>query len=181
MASDFEIRQAGAADVPALAQVAQRTFPLACPPATPAADIQQHISNELNERAFLAHLGSPVTEFHIAVASDGQIIGYLMLVATAAGAPNLPGTQPLEVRRIYVDEAWQGRGVGAALMDLAVARARSQQFDCLWLGTNQENHNAVAFYRRLGYGHVGTRTFQVGCSVECDFVLARSLSTATTQ
>jgi len=179
VASDFEIRQADAADAPAIAQVAQRTFPLACPPATPAADIQQHISNELSERAFLAHMDSPVTEFHVAVASDGQIIGYLMLVATAAGAPDLPGTQPLEVRRIYVDEAWQGRGVGAELMDLAVARARSQQFDCLWLGTNQENHNAVAFYRRLGYDHVGTRTFQVGCSVECDFVLARSLSTAT--
>jgi len=178
--SDFQIRQAGPADIPELARVAQRTFPLACPPTTPATDIQQHISNELNERAFLAHMDSPVTEFHVAVASTGQIIGYLMLVATAAGAPDLPGTQPLEVRRIYVDEAWQGRGVGAALMDLAVARARSQQFDCLWLGTNQENHNAVAFYRRLGYGHVGTRTFQVGCSVECDFVLARSLSRTTT-
>lgn len=181
MAFDFQIRQAAAADVPDLARVAQRTFPLACPPTTPAADIQQHISNELNERAFLAHMDSPVTEFHVAVAGDGQIIGYLMLVATAAGAPDLPGTQPLEVRRIYVDEAWQGQGVGAALMDLAVTRAHSQQLDCLWLGTNQENHNAVAFYRRLGYEHVGTRTFQVGCSVECDFVLARSLSTATNQ
>lgn len=179
MASDFQIRQAGPADTPDLAQVAQRTFPLACPPATPAADIQQHISNELSERAFLAHMDSPVTEFQVAVASDGQIIGYLMLVVTAAGAPNLPGTQPLEVRRIYVDEAWQGRGVGAALMDLAVVRARNQQLDCLWLGTNQENHTAVAFYRRLGFEHVGTRTFQVGCSVECDFVLARSLATVT--
>ncbi|MCH9718467.1 MAG: GNAT family N-acetyltransferase [Actinomycetia bacterium] len=179
MAYDFQIRQAGPADTPDLAQVAQRTFPLACPPATPAADIQQHISNELSERAFLAHMDSPVTEFQVAVASDGQIIGYLMLVVTAAGAPNLPGTQPLEVRRIYVDEAWQGRGVGAALMDLAVVRARNQQLDCLWLGTNQENHTAVAFYRRLGFEHVGTRTFQVGCSVECDFVLARSLATVT--
>jgi len=179
VAYDFQIRQAGPADTPDLAQVAQRTFPLACPPATPAADIQQHISNELSERAFLAHMDSPVTEFQVAVASDGQIIGYLMLVVTAAGAPNLPGTQPLEVRRIYVDEAWQGRGVGAALMDLAVVRARNQQLDCLWLGTNQENHTAVAFYRRLGFEHVGTRTFQVGCSVECDFVLARSLATVT--
>ena len=181
MLSTFQVREAYPADAQQLADVAERTFPLACPPTTPQEDIRQHIINELSEQAFLAHMESPTTEFHVAVATSNRVIGYLMLVAAEAGSPDVPGVRPLEVRRIYVDQQWQRHGVGSALVDAAVRRGQMLERDFLWLGTNQANVKAVSFYERLGFAHTGTRTFRVGSSLERDFLLARPVRASATQ
>lgn len=172
MSRSFLIRAAEKADAAALALLAARTFPLACPPGVPAADIVGHVDQELSAAKFTEHLAEPGTELHVAE-SAADLIGYTMLVQTAAGAPPLPGRRPMELRRIYVDPQWHGAGVAAALMADAVRRSAALDFDCIWLGTNQGNERAIAFYRKQGFDVMGTRTFQVGCSVQCDYVLAR--------
>ncbi len=177
MQETFRIRRADAGDADGLSRLAAATFPLACPPTTPAQDIAHHIAAELNAERFLEYMAAPDTEFHVAEDGSG-LIGYLMLVAGALGAPPLPGRAPMEVRRIYVDPQWHGRAVAQALMATAAQRAAASGCDCLWLGTNQANDRAIAFYRSAGFSTFGTRTFQVGCSIECDYVLARGLRAA---
>lgn len=174
MSRSYLIRAAEKSDAASLALLAARTFPLACPPAVPAADIVAHVEQELTAARFAAHLEEPGTEIFAAI-SGTDLIGYSMVVPTSAGAPQLPGRTPMELRRIYVDPQWHGAGVAAALMTDAVHRAASLGFDCLWLGTNKGNDRAIAFYRKMGFEVMGTRTFQVGCSVECDYVMARTV------
>ena len=54
----------------------------------------------------------------------------------------------LEIVTIHVDE--EGRGVGRALMDAVVDRARDEGVRRIWLITTNDNLRALAFYQRWG-------------------------------
>ena len=56
-----------------------------------------------------------------------------------------------EVKRMFVDPGWRGRGVGRALMERLVDAARQRGYRVLRLGTLQEMQAAQALYRSLGF------------------------------
>jgi GNAT superfamily N-acetyltransferase len=64
---------------------------------------------------------------------------------------------------------------GQALLNAAIADARSLSAKRLLLGTNAGNERAIAFYRRNGFVEVGTRTFIVGNQHCCDLIFALTL------
>jgi GNAT superfamily N-acetyltransferase len=59
------------------------------------------------------------------------------------------------VRHFYVDRAQRRQGIGEALMEAMVARARDWQARCLWLETQDVNYDAIRFYRRAGFQWCG--------------------------
>jgi len=66
------------------------------------------------------------------------------------------GLRPLgagraEVKRMYVEPAWRGHGVGRALMERVIAGARDCGYHTLRLGTLHDMHAAQALYRSLGF------------------------------
>lgn len=160
-------RPATPADAEALARLAARTFASACPPHTPPDAIEAHIATELSAQRFLEHMSH--ARFY--VVDEGQeLSGYLML---AFDDPPIPTawTNPIELRRIYVDVP--GGGVAGALMRTALEQARGH--DVIWLGTNRLNARAIRFYRKHGFAIVGNRTFTVGGVAEADYVMARTV------
>jgi len=56
-----------------------------------------------------------------------------------------------EVKRMYVDSAWRGKGVGRALLETLIARARTLGYHHLRLGTVAEMTAARALYHSLGF------------------------------
>ena len=56
-----------------------------------------------------------------------------------------------EVKRMFVDEAWRGRGVGRALMETLVAGARERGYATLRLGTLEDMKAAQRLYASLGF------------------------------
>jgi putative acetyltransferase len=56
-----------------------------------------------------------------------------------------------EVKRMFVDEAWRGRGVGRALMETLVAVARERGYATLRLGTLADMTAAQGLYASLGF------------------------------
>jgi GNAT superfamily N-acetyltransferase len=56
-----------------------------------------------------------------------------------------------EVKRMFVDEAWRGRGIGRALMETLVAGARERGYRTLRLGTLADMTVAQALYESLGF------------------------------
>lgn len=168
------VRQALPADLSALAALAARTFPLACPPHTTPENIERHIRERLSETAFAADMADTATEFEVAD-QGGDLVGFTMTVASCPPPDGDGGVNPMELRRIYVDADRHGAGVGGRLMGSALERAGRAGHDVVWLGTNQHNGTAIAFYRRHGFEVIGVKTFVVGDSVEEDFVMARSV------
>lgn len=56
-----------------------------------------------------------------------------------------------EVKRMYVDREWRGRGVGRALLETLIAHARTLGYHHLRLGTIAEMTAARALYASLGF------------------------------
>jgi GNAT superfamily N-acetyltransferase len=59
-----------------------------------------------------------------------------------------------EVKRMYVDPAWRGRGVGRVLLETLIAGARTRAYDTLRLGTLHDMVVAQSLYRSLGFAPV---------------------------
>ncbi|HJV62848.1 MAG TPA: GNAT family N-acetyltransferase [Albitalea sp.] len=84
---------------------------------------------------------------------DGQAVGTLTFFVLPMLAHG--GTAAALVEAVAVDEQAQGRGVGRALMDEAMARARDSGCYKLALSSNTKRESAHAFYTRLGYQRHG--------------------------
>jgi putative acetyltransferase len=62
----------------------------------------------------------------------------------------LPGSVG-EVKRMYVAPGWRGRGVGRALLETLIERARTIGYQRLRLGTLADMTQAQALYQSLGF------------------------------
>lgn len=71
-----------------------------------------------------------------------------MLTGTFLRHPDKPLS--LFVNELGTREAWQRRGIATALMREAIAIARARGARGVWLGTEEDNDAAIAFYRSLG-------------------------------
>jgi ribosomal protein S18 acetylase RimI-like enzyme len=75
---------------------------------------------------------------------DGTILGHIQLVETGEA-----GT--FELKSIAVDQQWRSQGIGAALIQAALAHCRDR--DALWLvvATAAASIQALKFYQRQGF------------------------------
>ena len=154
-------------DVRQLADIAARTFALACPASVPPENVAAFVDANLSAACFAEYLADPRRAI-LTAASDDRIIAYAMLIRSA-------GDDTAELSKIYVAAEHHGTGVAAALMDLALTTAAEWGAARVWLGVNQGNQRAQRFYAKSGFTVTGTRTFQVGDSVEDDFIMARAV------
>ena len=76
----------------------------------------------------------------------------------------------MEISKIYLRQSAHGSGLAQKLLDVALAEAKAHGAQSVWLGVNQQNERANSFYERNGFVLVGERRFQVGDSLEEDFV-----------
>jgi putative acetyltransferase len=56
-----------------------------------------------------------------------------------------------EVKRMFVDAEWRGRGVGRALLEALIVGAHERGYAALRLGTLQDMDAAQSLYRSLGF------------------------------
>ncbi|WP_068152471.1 GNAT family N-acetyltransferase [Rhodococcoides corynebacterioides] len=172
------VRPADPSEIPQLAALAARTFPLACPPGTEDADIRHFVSTALSENAFRGYLADDERRVLIAE-RDGTLVGYTMLGLRPSEDPDVRAavrdTPAVEVNKMYADPAAHGSGAAGALMQAAVDLARELGRASLWLGVNHVNARAQAFYRKCGFVPVGQRRFALGDVLHEDFVYERVL------
>ena len=103
-------------------------------------------------RNILATLGNPAPATQIVAEQEGAVVGAVLLYPTGIVPP---GTRPPqswpEVRLLAVAPAARGGGVGAALMQECVRRARGWGASALVLHTTAMMSAAVRLYARLGF------------------------------
>jgi ribosomal protein S18 acetylase RimI-like enzyme len=75
---------------------------------------------------------------------DGRAVGLAMIMVPS-------WTDAGEITDLAVDRAYRRRGAGRALVDDAVAYARSRRLRSLWVEPRSDNAGAVEFYLRLGF------------------------------
>ncbi|NBM19509.1 GNAT family N-acetyltransferase [Streptomyces sp. GC420] len=123
---DLVVRRAAGPDAPAVADVWLRSFTAALPGVRRA-----HSDGEV--RAWFREVVVPTRETWVA-AVDGSVVGMMVL-------------DHAEIDQLYLDPAWQGRGIGDRLVRLAKERRPAG----LTLWTFQVNGRARRFYERHGF------------------------------
>jgi ribosomal protein S18 acetylase RimI-like enzyme len=174
----IDVAAAVDADLSELADVAARTFPLACPPSVTPENILAFIDENLSQARFRDYLSDPDRAV-LAARDDGRIVGYVMLIR---GVPDDHDVQQavtlrpaVELSKMYVLPDSHGAGISAALMTAAVQQATELDAKCLWLGVNQQNRRAQRFYTKHGFNINGTKSFRLGSGIENDYVMVRPL------
>jgi diamine N-acetyltransferase len=102
-----------------------------------------------------------------------------MLVLTEPSDPDVLASisrhPTAELSKLYVQPGHHGSGISTALVAAAVDAARLAGKAAVWLGVNEENARANAFYEKSGFVRVGVKKFLVGERWEDDFVRERVL------
>ncbi len=164
------IRLATLADAASLAALAAETFPLACPPGNTAESIREFIDTHLSEAHFTSYLNDPARAILVA----DEFAGYTMLVFEEPSDPDVAAAithhPTVELSKCYVRAANHGAGTAARLMQASIELARSRGAAGAWLGVNELNARANAFYAKHGFERVGTKKFLLGDHWEDDFV-----------
>lgn len=139
--AEFEVRPARAGDARAMAQifavVAQERDGIATEPPV-----------NIDERA--AVFARSASGSFVAVAGS-QLVGLVHVEVSRHGFGELG---------MLVARDWRGRGVGSALLEAAIGRARSQGLHKLCLEVFAHNTAAIALYRKSGFTEEGRRVRQ---------------------
>ena len=166
------IRIAETADAESLAQLAEKTFRDTFESFNTEEDMRLHCSQSYGPRIQAKEISSPnivslLAEF------QGNVVGFAQLRLEAA-PPFVPGQNPGEILRLYVDNPWHGKGVAQSLMSASLDELQSKGCDGTWLGVWEHNPRAIAFYKKYGFEEVGDHVFPVGTDPQRDIVMYRT-------
>lgn len=168
----FSIRRAHRSDSEVLASLGERLFRAAFGASNTAEDMQLYVRSAFSAKRQALELSNPATRAWLVDDESGEAIGYAM-VKLGAPSHEIEARNPLEIVRFYVNAAWHGHGIAAALMATCVDQAREWGCDQLWLGVWDRNPRAIAFYKKSGFRIVGTQPFQLGNDRQRDFIMTR--------
>lgn len=134
-------------------------------------NMKEYMDRAFNPEQLLSELKNPMSEFYF-ITVDDTIAGYLKLNKDTAQS-DIRDETSLEIERIYVDQAFQGQGLGAVLMSKAVERAKALNLQYIWLGVWEKNTDASRFYERHGFVEFGSHEFKMGDDVQTDILMRR--------
>jgi ribosomal protein S18 acetylase RimI-like enzyme len=167
------VRRASIADAESLAELGARTFTETFAEENRPDDMAAYTAASFSVEALKGELNDPLSVFFIAEV-DGAAAGYAKIHPGEA-PESVEGEKPIELVRLYVAQAWLGRGVGPALMRRCVEEAREMGFQTIWLGVWERNHRAQAFYRKWDFREVGEHIFQLGSDPQRDVLMQRAV------
>jgi diamine N-acetyltransferase len=180
LTSRLRIRRARADDAAVLSEFAERIFRETFAATNDPEDLAAYLAEAFGaerQRVEIAEPGATVLLAEELTGSEGipPLAGYSHL--TRSEAPDsVHGPDPLELKRFYVDPAWQGTGFAQMLMRATIDAAVASGARTLWLGVWEHNPRAIAFYRKFDFTEAGTHDFMLGRDRQTDFIMVRPMS-----
>ena len=171
----FTVRRAITADAAALAALKlaafRETFLDGFAVPYPPADLALFEAESYGEEKVRAELADP--SHATWVAEDGaRLIAYAHVGPTKLPHPEASAGQG-ELYQLYALNAAQGRGVGRALMDVALDWLAAAMPGPVWLGVWSGNARAQTVYAGRGFAKVGEYGFPVGAWTDHEYILRR--------
>lgn len=166
------IRRAGPADAAILSELGARTFRETFAHLYPPQDLADFLAEAYGAERTAADLADPRKAAWL-VEADGEAIGYALAGPCALPHPKVTPACG-ELKRIYFVKDRQGGGLGARLFAQVMDWLQAEGRGDIWIGVWSENHGAQRFYARHGFEKAGEYGFQVGGTVDREFILRRS-------
>lgn len=170
----MDLREAGPFDAVALADLGARSFTAKFGHLYRPEDLANFLAEAHSEENVAAEIANPAMPIMLAL-EDGRLLGYCKLKLACGWPDHARGTKAIELKQLYTDPQATGRGIGAKLMNWALAKARVEGADEIQLSVYSENPGAQKFYQRHGFEKVGDIFFMVGEKRDDEFLYALSL------
>lgn len=165
------IRRSELSDALRLAELAELTFRNTFEATNTPDDMSLHCASFYSEAIQAGEISDP-NMATLVCEHAGQLVGFAQL-RWERSPDCIEAARPVEIQRLYVREAWHGKGVAQELMSESLALAKAHGADQVWLGVWEHNPRAIAFYSKWGFSEVGDHTFPVGSDPQRDIIMAR--------
>lgn len=160
-------------DLPDLSKLGADTFTETFGHLYPPEDLSAFLARSYGLDAIRRDTENP-RHFWRIVRDKGEAIAYLHCGPVALPHPDAHPVKEGELKRIYIRQSHQGRGLGRVLMDVALDwMADTYNTAPQWIGVWSENHKAQRLYGSFGFVKVGAYDFPVGQTMDHEFILRR--------
>ncbi|MDQ3016928.1 MAG: GNAT family N-acetyltransferase [Bacteroidota bacterium] len=162
----MEIVRVSPADINHLLHLSRKTFYDSFHQLNKPENMEAYMDFAFTHDRLLAEIENPDTEFYF-VKVDDLVLGYLKINRNGAQS-EFKDPKSLEIERIYVDQAYQGLGIGTMLIERAKDIALDEGKDYVWLGVWEKNPGAIRLYERNGFQSFSEHEFIMGDEVQMD-------------
>ncbi len=174
MIPDLILRSGTPDDAAVLSLFATRTFRDAFESEVPPDAMARYLAESFAVERVRAELADHAAAFILATDQGNALLGYAKLYF-GSPLPEVRGTNPVKLWRLYTEKERQNRGIGGWLLARAVTVAGERGGETLWLTVNKGNTGAVRFYERNGFVTTGYTTFDLGGELHHDFVMEKPI------
>jgi ribosomal protein S18 acetylase RimI-like enzyme len=171
--TQVKIRKITTKDLDELQKISRQTFNETFAAVNSAENMEKYLEIELSAAKLLSELANPDSAFYFAE-YDNQVIGYLKLNFGKAQT-ELKDGKALEIERIYVLAAYQGKQIGQLLYQQAIQAAKKINAEYVWLGVWEENTKAINFYVKNGFVEFDKHIFYLGDDAQTDIMMKLEL------
>jgi ribosomal protein S18 acetylase RimI-like enzyme len=172
--AEFCIRRGSLADVGIVAALGLRTFRDSYGPDNDPGTMSDYLGSSFSPEQIASEIASPTAIFLLACRGS-HTIGYAKLeVETFPDCVN--GPKPIRLVRMYMEQAYIGRGYGTELMKFCLEESCRNGYKIIWLGVWEQNQRAQRFYQRQGFHPVGSQDFIFGREIQKDIIMARVIT-----
>ena len=155
------LRPATLDDTQALSALGRDTFCAAFEHLYDPADLDAFLQQVYSEDAVRGEIDDAHCIHRLAEDASG-LIGYVKMRHPSWYADRSDATNPIALGQLYTRPDRIGDGIGAALMNWAMAEARARGHDAIQLSVWSGNAGAQRFYARYGFEKIADIDFWVG-------------------
>lgn len=167
--TNFTIRSINLKDLQALQAISKQTFTETFASSNSKENMDKYLNESLSLEKLTEELNNPNSLFYF-IEDNHTPIGYLKL-NMGASQTELNDNTALEIERIYVTQAYQGKKVGQQLYEKAIQVAKDKGVEYIWLGVWEENHKAIQFYTKNGFTAFDKHIFTLGDEAQTDIMM----------
>lgn len=171
--NSIAIKKIGVEQLVPLQEIGRKTFYDTFFESDSEESMKAYLATSFSTEKLTAELENPNSEFYFATQNE-VVIGYLK-VNFGAAQTELQDANAVEIERIYVLQDYHGKQVGQLLFEKAMAIAKSNRCDYIWLGVWEENHRALQFYTKNGFVAFDKHIFVLGEEEQTDIMMKLKL------
>jgi diamine N-acetyltransferase len=165
---DVIIRRATVYDANTLAELSKQTFFDTFTGTCTDEDMEQFLQEYFNIDQVKSELSNENDLFFFAEI-EGVPAGYVRMMEDYSNFELMKKWKALELKRIYVDKEFHGKGVAKELINFVERFARENKYEVLWLGVWEHNLRAKRFYEKNGFTDSGyMHNFPIGNTPQYD-------------
>lgn len=171
------IKRLSVNDAPALCEMAKQTFYSTFKDTCTPADMQLFLEENYNQPIAESELLNN-NDWYFFAEVEGVPAGYLRFMEDYSYFPLIKKWKAIELKRLYVLEAFHGKGIAQQLMDFLLAFANENKYEVVWLGVWENNFRAQKFYSKYSFSFSNhTHDFPIGNTPQTDQWWWKFLST----